>query len=49
MIESVSIYNEECLEGMSRIPSYSVDMILCDLPYGVTARNHWDHVIPLKP
>ena len=40
------IYNEDCLEGMKRIPDKSVDMILCDLPYGTT-RNKWDSVIPL--
>jgi len=42
------IYNEDCLEGMSRIPDGSVDMILCDLPYGTTARNKWDSIIPYK-
>ena len=26
------IYNEDCMEGMKRIPDGSVDMILCDLP-----------------
>ena len=31
-----TIYNEDCLEGMKRIPDGSVDMILCDLPYGTT-------------
>lgn len=40
------IYNEDCLEGMKRIPDKSVDMILCDLPYGTT-RNKWDSIIPL--
>lgn len=40
-----AIYNEDCLEGMKRIPDGSVDMILCDLPYGVT-KNKWDTVIP---
>lgn len=39
----------DCLEKMSVLPSGSVDMILCDLPYGVTARNKWDCVIPWKP
>ena len=39
------IYNEDCLEGMKRIPDGSVDMILCDLPYGLTA-SKWDAVIP---
>ena len=34
MIELNKIYNEDCLEGMKRIPSGSVDLILTDLPYG---------------
>ena len=42
------IYNEDCLEGMKRIPDKSVDMILADLPYGTT-RNKWDSIIPLDP
>ena len=45
MIELNKIYNEDCLEGMKRIPDKSVDMILCDLPYGTTARK-WDTIIP---
>ncbi|MCM3205638.1 DNA-methyltransferase [Paenibacillus illinoisensis] len=48
MIELNRIYNENCLEGMRRIPDKSVDMILCDLPYGTT-RNKWDSIIPLGP
>lgn len=36
----------DCLELMKTIPDTSVDMILCDLPYGTT-RNKWDSVIPL--
>lgn len=47
-IELNRIYNEDCLEGMRRIPDKSVDMILCDLPYGTT-RNKWDSIIPLEP
>ena len=39
------IFNEDCLSGMKRIPSNSVDMILCDLPYGTT-QCKWDSVIP---
>ena len=35
----------DCLERMKEIPGSSVDMILCDLPYGTT-RNKWDSVIP---
>jgi len=46
MIELNKIYNEDCLEGMKRIPDKSIDMILCDLPYGTTACK-WDTVIPL--
>lgn len=37
-----------CLELMKAIPSGSVDMILCDLPYGTTACK-WDTVIPFEP
>lgn len=38
----------DCLEVMKEIPDKSVDMILCDLPYGVTARNEWDKIINTK-
>lgn len=48
MIELNRIYNEDCLEGMKRIPDKSIDMILCDLPYGTTACK-WDIVIPFEP
>lgn len=37
----------DCLELMKDIPDGSVDMILCDLPYGVT-KNRWDSVLPLE-
>ncbi len=36
----------DCLEVMKDISSKSIDMVLCDLPYGTT-QNHWDSVIPL--
>lgn len=36
----------DCLEVMADIPDGSVDLILCDLPYGTT-QNKWDSVIPL--
>ncbi|OGZ13587.1 MAG: cytosine methyltransferase [Candidatus Lloydbacteria bacterium RIFCSPHIGHO2_02_FULL_54_17] len=35
----------DCLKVMSGIPSKSIDMVLCDLPYGTT-QNRWDGVIP---
>ena len=38
----------DCLERMREIPDGSVDMILCDLPYGTTACK-WDNVIPFDP
>lgn len=36
----------DCLDAMQKIPSSSIDMVLCDLPYGTT-QNKWDSVIPL--
>ena len=45
MIKLNRIYNEDCLEGMKRIPDGSVDCIICDLPYGTTACK-WDTIIP---
>ena len=47
-MELNKIYNEECLEGMKKIPDKSIDMILCDLPYGTTACK-WDTIIPFEP
>ena len=38
----------DCLELMQSIPDASVDMILCDLPYGTTACK-WDTIIPFEP
>lgn len=38
----------DCLEMMADIPDGSVDMVLCDLPYGTT-QNKWDNVIPFEP
>ena len=48
MIELDKIYNEDCLEGMKRIPDGSIDCIICDLPYGTT-QLAWDKVIPFEP
>jgi len=38
----------DCLEVMKQIPDKSIDMILCDLPYGTTACK-WDIIIPFEP
>lgn len=40
------VFEGDCLNVMQSFPAKSVDMILCDLPYGTT-QNHWDSVIPL--
>ena len=42
------IYNGDCLEIMPTLADKSVDMILCDLPYGTTACK-WDTIIPFEP
>ena len=39
------IIHGDCLEEMKHIPDNSIDMILCDLPYGTTACK-WDVIIP---
>ena len=41
----IQLWNGDCLELMDDIPDASVDMVLCDLPYGIT-QNKWDTVIP---
>ena len=45
--EKYKLYHGDCLEVMNEIPSKSVDMILCDLPYQVT-KNKWDIIIPMN-
>ena len=40
------IFQGDCLEVMNELDDNSVDLVLCDLPYGTT-RNKWDSVIPL--
>jgi len=42
------IIQGDCLDIMSDIPDKSIDMILCDLPYGTTACK-WDTIIPFEP
>lgn len=42
------IYCTDCFDGMEQIEDSSIDMVLCDLPYGQTARNQWDVVLPLQ-
>lgn len=47
-MELNTIHYLDCLIGMKSIPDKSIDMILCDLPYGTT-NCKWDVVIPFKP
>jgi site-specific DNA-methyltransferase (adenine-specific) len=42
----IALYNDDCLNVLPTLKDKSVDLILCDLPYGVT-NNKWDSVIPL--
>lgn len=42
------MYLGDCLELMQTLPDASVDMVMCDLPYGTT-QNKWDSVIPFEP
>ena len=46
-METNKIYQGDCLELMKQIDDKSVDMILCDLPYGITACK-WDCEIDLE-
>lgn len=44
----IELIQGDCLEKMHDIPDGSIDMILCDLPYGITACK-WDEIIPFEP
>ena len=43
----IDLRQGDCLELMKDIPDKSIDMILCDLPYGTTACK-WDTIIPFE-
>lgn len=45
MDNAYQLIKGDCLVEMPKIASKSIDMILCDLPYGMT-KNKWDIVIP---
>ena len=47
MTENYKLFHGDCLELMKDIPDKSIDMILCDLPYGTT-QNKWDVIIPFE-
>lgn len=46
--KKITLYQGDCMKLMCDIPDKSIDMILCDLPYGTTAAK-WDSVIPFGP
>lgn len=46
-IEKYKLYNGDCLEKMNKIKNNSIDLILCDLPYGITDCG-WDNIIPFE-
>ena len=43
----MTLFNDDCLNVMKSIADNSVDMVLCDLPYGTT-KCPWDVVIPFE-
>lgn len=45
MLSTINLYKGDCLEIMKSLPDNSIDLILCDLPYGTT-RLEWDSIIP---
>ena len=47
-VNNVELWQGDCLELMKDIPDKSIDMVLCDLPYGTTSCK-WDIVIPFEP
>lgn len=47
-MNKINLMQGDCLDRMAEIPDNSVDMVLCDLPYGTTACK-WDSVIPFEP
>ena len=46
--ENIELLQGDCLELMKNIKDKSIDMILCDLPYGTTSCK-WDSIIPFEP
>lgn len=47
-MKDFTLWQGDCLKLMKDIPDKSIDMILCDLPYGTTACK-WDTIIPFEP
>lgn len=43
----ITLLKGDCLELMKKIPDKSIDLVLCDLPYGTT-KCSWDVIIPFE-
>lgn len=48
-MDGIDLRHGDCLELMQDIPDGSIDLILCDLPYGMVRACHWDSAIPFEP
>lgn len=46
-VDSVSLMHGDCLVELSRVADHSVDLVICDPPYGATAYS-WDQIIPVE-
>lgn len=46
-MSNITLINDDCLIAMEKIPDKSIDMILCDLPYGITALKY-DRILPMS-
>ena len=47
-MKDIELWQGDCLELMNNIPDKSIDAIITDLPFGQTARNTWDIIIPFN-
>lgn len=43
--KDITLYKADCLEVMPFLPESSIDLVLCDPPFGITA-SQWDKIIP---
>lgn len=46
-MKNIQLFHGDCIDIMRDLPTQSIDMILCDLPYGIT-KNTWDSIIPFE-
>lgn len=46
-MQNIKLYNDDCLNVLAKLPKQSVDLVVCDLPYGTTLKE-WDMIIPME-